>query len=247
MTANYVDVDGLNTYYEVHGDGAPLLLLHGGFCTVEVLSELTNELARHYRVYVPERRGHGRTADIDGPFTYERMADDTTGFMEAIGLESAHLVGFSDGANTALIVAIQRPDLVQKMVSIGGNFHYHGLAQQFQHFIESSTPETFLPDLVAAYKQHSPDGPEHFSIVFAKIMAMWRTEPELTSQHLTSIAAASLIVSADRDLITLEHTIEMFRAIPRSQLYVVPGSTHMSLIAEHARVVGGAVAEFLAA
>ncbi len=177
MTGEYVSVNGLSTYYEVHGEGEPLLLMHGGFCTVEVLAALRAELSQHYRVYAPERRGHGRTADFEGPYNYERMAEDTIGYMEVLGLQSAHLVGFSDGANTALVVAIQRPDLVRTIVSMGGNFHCDGIASQFHGFMDSATPENFMPDLVAAYKQHGPDGPEHFPIVFEKIMTMWRTEP----------------------------------------------------------------------
>lgn len=122
-SGTYVDVNGLNTYYEVHGRGEPLILMHGGFCTVETFAKMLPGLAEHYRVFVPERRGHGRTPDVDGPYTYQAMAADTTGFMQALGIESAHLVGYSDGANTALIVAMERPDLVRKLVSIGGNFH----------------------------------------------------------------------------------------------------------------------------
>ncbi len=244
---DYISVNGVRSYYEEHGEGDPLLLMHGGFCTVEVLSALTAELSKHYRVLVPERRGHGRTPDVEGPYTYERMGEDTIGFMQAMELESAHLVGFSDGANTALVVALERPDLVKSIVSIGGNYHFSGLADQFQAMIEHATPETFFPDLVAAYKQHSPDGPDHFPVVFKKINTMWGSEPKLTTDDIARIAAPTLIISADRDLITLEHTLEMFRAIPKSQLYVVPRANHMSLVGRDAARVAPAILAFLAA
>jgi pimeloyl-ACP methyl ester carboxylesterase len=246
MSSDYVDVNGLRTYYEVHGEGEPLLLMHGGFCTVEVLSALSSELSRVYRVIAPERRGHGRTADVEGPFDYDRMAQDTTGIMDALGIESAHLVGFSDGANTALVVAVQRPELVKKLVSIGGNFHYNGIAPQLHQFMAAATPDNFMQELAIPYKDLSPDGPEHFPVVFAKIMRMWKTEPKLTVEQLATIAVPSLIISADRDMITLEHTLEMFRAIPNSQLYVVPRANHMSVIGKHVAPVSRAVLEFLA-
>jgi len=247
MNGQYIEVNGLKSYYEFSGEGDPLVLMHGGFCTVEVLSALTAELAQHYQVFVPERRGHGRTPDVEGPYDYDAMASDTVGFMEAAGIERAHLVGFSDGANAALVVAIQRPDLVHKMTSLGGNYHYDGIAPQFHAFIDSAKPETFIPELAEAYKRLSPDGAEHFPIVFEKIMQMWRNEPTLTTADLTRIAAPTLIISADRDLITLEHTIEMFRAIPQSQLYIAPGTNHMSLVGKDAAVVAPQILRFLAA
>ena len=246
MSGQYADVNGLKSYYEVHGQGEPLVLMHGGFCTVEVLSSLTAELAPHYQVFVPERRGHGRTPDVEGPFDYDAMAQDTIGFIEATSIQRAHLVGFSDGANAALVVAIQRPDLVDKMVSLGGNYHFDGIAPQFHAFIDSATPETFIPELAEAYRRLSPDGPEHFPVVFEKIMKMWKNEPKLTVADLARITAPTLVVSADRDLISLEHTIEMFRAIPSAQLYVAPGTNHMSLVGKDASVVAPAILRFLA-
>src|SRR5215216_4553487 len=116
---DYVDAGGLRTYYEVEGAGEPLVLLHGGFCPIETFGGLTPLLTEHYRVYLPERRAHGRTPDVDGPITYELMAHDTIAFLDAVGLQSAHLVGWSDGALVALLVALRRPDLVRRLVMIG--------------------------------------------------------------------------------------------------------------------------------
>src|SRR3954469_18349966 len=93
----YVDAAGTRTYYEMNGSGAPLVLLHGGFCTVETLDGLVPALTEHYTVYAPERRGHGRTADVDGPITYTAMAADTIAFLDAVGVAGAQLVGWSDG------------------------------------------------------------------------------------------------------------------------------------------------------
>jgi len=248
MTAagNYIDVNGRKTYYEVHGDGEPLLLMHGGFCTVETFSRQTPGFAQRYRVIVPERRGHGRTPDVDGPMTYEAMAEDTIGLMLALGIESAHLVGYSDGGNTALVLALRRPELVRKLVCIGANFHYDGMAPVALQVMEHATPENFYPRLINKYKEVSPDGPDHLPIVFEKIIRMWREEPALTREELARIQAPTLVLVGDRDWVAMEHTVDMFRSIPNAQLCVVPGATHGAPF-EKAALVNEIVLDFLAA
>jgi pimeloyl-ACP methyl ester carboxylesterase len=236
-------------YYEEHGEGEPLLLMHGGCCTVETFSGLTPELANRYRVILPERRGHGRTADVGGPISYDLMAQDTIAFMEATDISSAHLVGYSDGACVGILVAMSRPDLVKKFVSISGCFDVNGETKEWMTFAQSATPETIehhptLAKLVEMYKQTTPDGPGHFPIVFEKIRRMWLEEPKIPPQNLSRITAPTLIMAGDRDVITLEHTIEMFRAIPKAQLCVVPGSSH-GLVSEKPRVVVQAIMDFL--
>jgi pimeloyl-ACP methyl ester carboxylesterase len=246
MTGEYASVNGLKTYYEVHGEGEPLLLMHGGFCTVETFARQTPELAKHYRVFVPERRGHGRTPDVDGPITYEAMAEDTIGFMGALGIGSAHLVGYSDGGNTALVLAHTRPELIRKLVCIGANFHYDGMAPEAVQVMEHATPENFYPWLINKYKEVSPDGPEHLPEVFKKIMRMWREEPALTANDLARIQAPTLVLVGDRDWVAPEHSLEMFRSIPTAQLCVVPGATHGAPF-EKATLVNQIVLEFLTA
>ena len=105
----YIDAGGVHTYYEVRGPGDPVVMLHGGFATIETWEAQAAALAERYRVYLPERRGHGRTPDVDGRMTYEAMAADTAAFMEALGIGPAHLVGWSDGGSVALYVALRRP------------------------------------------------------------------------------------------------------------------------------------------
>jgi pimeloyl-ACP methyl ester carboxylesterase len=244
VNGDYVGVNGLKTYYEVHGEGEPLVLMHGGFCTVDTFARQTPEFAKQYRVYLPERRGHGRTADV-GEMSYEAMAVDTAGFMDALGIESAHVVGYSDGGNTALVLALRRPELVRKVVVIGANFHYDGMAPVAIAAMEKATPENFLPWLAEAYKRLSPDGPEHFPVVFEKLLRMWREEPALTAKDLTAIRAPALVLVGDRDWVATQHTVEMFESIPDAQLCIVPGATHGAPF-EKAELVNRIVLEFLA-
>jgi len=240
----HIEVNGLTTYYEVHGDGEPILLMHGGFCTVETFAQQTPHFAAKYQVIVPERRGHGRTPDVNGPITYESMAGDTIGLMQALGIPSAHLVGYSDGGNTALVIALKRPDLVRKMVCLGANFHYNGMAPVAQQVMEHATPDNFYPWLVNKYKEVSPDGPEHLPVVFEKIMRMWREEPALTPEDLGRIQAPTLLLVGDRDWVAMEHTVQMYESIANSQLCVIPGATHGAPF-EKAALVNQIVLDFL--
>jgi pimeloyl-ACP methyl ester carboxylesterase len=243
-SGSYVDANGVRTYYEEHGEGEPLLLMHGGFCTIETFFGQTPELAKRYRVILPERRGHGRTADVEGPITYDLMAEDTIAFMEALGVDSAHLVGYSDGANVALLVAMSRPDLVRTLVSISGNFDSDGLTEEGRARFETMQPETFIPMLTDAYKRTSPDGPEHWPVVFEKIRRMFLNEPKIAPAELAAIKAPTLVLAADRDLMTLEHTVALFRAVPNAKLCIVPGTTH-ALLFEKAMAVNAVLLEFL--
>src|SRR5205823_3924352 len=119
VTKDYVDADGARTYYEVEGTGEPLVMLHGGLCAIETFGALRSGMVKRHRIYLPERRGHGRTPDVEGPYSFEVMARDTIAFMDAIDLDSAHILGWSDGASVGLLTALHRPDLVRKLVLIG--------------------------------------------------------------------------------------------------------------------------------
>jgi pimeloyl-ACP methyl ester carboxylesterase len=224
---NYVDVGGLHSYYEVSGEGEPLLLLHGGFCPVETFDGLTSRLAAACRVYLPERRGHGRTPDAEGPITFEIMAQDTIAFMDALDIRSAHLVGWSDGAVVALHVALQRPDLVRKLVLIGTAINHDGLPAEAREMLGPGlTPEILPPFLRELYANVSPDGPEHFDVVFGKLSATWKTEPNFQLSELERLAMPTLVMLGDRDMVTVEHAAAVQRAIPDAQLAVVPGASH---------------------
>ena len=126
--AQYVQLGAVRTWYDDHGDGPPLVLLHGGLVDARFFEPNIGVLAERFHVYTPERRGHGHTPDVDGPITYQVMADDTIAFLDDVVAGPADLVGHSDGAVIALLVAIQRPDLVNRLVMISGGFDKSGEA-----------------------------------------------------------------------------------------------------------------------
>jgi len=241
-----IDVNGLSTYYEVHGEGPPLMLLHGGFGNAPSMAPMTEILSKHYKVYVPERRGHGHTAD-PGEINYELMTDDTVGFMAALGIEKARVVGYSDGAIICLYLGMRHPGIVERMVPVSANYHWNGLTEHMRAIFEKSTPQAMaaiLPDEVKYYNENSPDGPDHFAVFFDKMQKLFLSQPDLTTGELAAIRVPTLVLAADRDLMTIEHTVEMHKAIEGSQLCVIPGANH-GLVFDRADEVCAAAMRFL--
>ncbi len=236
-------------YYEESGAGDPLLLLHGGFGTVEDFASQTPELAKHFGVVGFERPGHGHTADNAGPFRFDTMATGTVDFIEALKLGATTLVGWSDGAIIALLVAISRPDLVKRLVCVSGLFDTNAQSPEDLNWIRSLTPESFrkaASPLVKHYDEVSPDGPSHFPVVVEKTKKLWLNEPNIAKEELAKIRAPTMIMAADRDAIPMDHTLELFRSIKAAQLCIIPGTTHF-LLAEKADMVNRTILEFLTA
>jgi pimeloyl-ACP methyl ester carboxylesterase len=241
---DYVDAGGLRTYYEAQGTGEPLVILHGGFASVRTFAGFAPRFADRFRVVSPERRGHGRMPDLDGPITYEVMADDTIAFIDALGIGPAHLVGWSDGANVAMIVAMRRPDLVRKLVVIGTAVNIGGAKPWAQALTENFTVEHLPPMLIDDYAALSPDGRDHFPVVFDKLSRAIIETPR-TLQDLAGISAPTLIMAGDDDLVTVEHQEAMRAAVQDGQLAIVPGASH-GLPLEKADLVARLITDFLA-
>ncbi|HYH30915.1 MAG TPA: alpha/beta hydrolase [Pseudonocardia sp.] len=243
MTEAVVQVGGRPTWYAEHGSGEPLVYLHGGFSSSRELEPARAAYAARFRVFTPDRRGHGRTPDVEGPFSYDAFAADTIAFLDEVVGGPAHLVGFSDGAITALHVALARPDLVRRLVMISGQFHQSGLLPAFFHGPDA-VAELAASPLGMAYAEESPDGAGHFTVVAAKGIDNARSGPTLRAEELAGVASRTLVMSGDDDAVSLEHTVELYRALPDAELAVVPGTSHV-LIMEKPTLVARLVLEFL--
>jgi len=229
----YAAINGLEMYYEIHGDGPPLLLLHGG--TGSIPETWIPYFSPRFRVIAPEFMGHGRTADAtDRPFHYHDLAEDMTELMRQLEIESAAIVGYSDGGIIGLDIAIHHPERVTRLVTTGANVRVDGYAAENIEWIRTLDPTT-VP-VSAAYARLSPDGPEHWPVLLARMQPMWAVEPHFTSEELGRIAAPTLIIIGDGDIVTPEHAVEMFRTIPDAQLCVVPHAGHGALPREVVRV-----------
>jgi pimeloyl-ACP methyl ester carboxylesterase len=203
----------------------------------------TPAFAERYRVILPERRGHGHTADTDAALTYDGMADETIAFMEAIGTGPAHLFGWSDGGNVALIVALRRPDLVKKFAVTGTGFNTDCYVDGFEaYFAADADAANMLRD---EWLERSPDPPEHYEVVLEKTRSMWFGDWALTPDELARITAPALVMGGDDDAVRLEQILAMYEAIPNAQLAVIPGASHMAPV-EKPDLMNGLVLEFLA-
>ena len=227
--AGYVDVAGWPTWHETGGEGPAAALLHGGFSGAAAWSAQAPALASAgFRVYVPERRGHAHTPDRDGPLSYGVMAEDTIAYLELVAGGPAHLVGWSDGAVVALLVAQQRPDLVSRLVLIGQYYNSSGRLPDpaLENWLRS--PEA-MDLLRQGYDPLSPDGPEHFPVVYAKSIAMVDAEPELDLATFGMVTAPTLVLQGDRDVVTVEHSAAVANALPDARLAVLPGTHALPL------------------
>ncbi|OLD11780.1 MAG: hypothetical protein AUI93_04025 [Crenarchaeota archaeon 13_1_40CM_3_52_10] len=248
-TGRYLRIRNSRVYYETSGTGEPVLLLHGGLGSVEDFSPQTSALAKHFRVVAFERPGHGHTADTDEPFSFDTMSRYAIDFIEALKLGGTNLVGWSDGAIIALLVAISRPDLVKRLISISGLFNANSQSPQDMNWIRSLTPESFrkaMPGLVRRYEEISPDGFSHFAVVLEKTKRLWLNEPNIAGEELAKISAPTIVMAGDRDSIPIEHTLELFRSIKGAQLCIIPGTTHF-LLSEKPDLVNRAILGFLTA
>jgi pimeloyl-ACP methyl ester carboxylesterase len=238
--ASYVQLPSLRTWYDERGEGEPLVLLHGGVVDARFFDKNIEPLAERFHVLALDLRGHGHTADVEGPFTYQALAQDTVDFLEAVVGGPAHLVGHSVGAGVALTVAVRRPDVVRQLVLISGAFHHDG-----QVGVDEIDVDQVVAGFGASYGEVSPDGEEHYPVVVKKVVKMDLREPTMTASDLNGVASRTLVMAGDDDVITLEHTLALYRGIPDAELAVVPGTSHF-LLQEKPELCNSIVVEFLA-
>ena len=221
---------GVRTHYEEVGNGRPAVVLHGGLESGETWRSFAESIGSSRRVFLPDRRGHGRTADVEGPYTYEAMAEETAAFLQQAIDEPADLIGFSDGGTVAILVAIDHPELVRSLVSISAHFHYEGLVPTMRHRLANPDPDNpRLSDMRATYGATSPDGDAHWATFYRKVCEMGSSGPELTVGQLSTIRVPTLVIAADDDVVEHHHTIDLFEALSEGQLAIVPGTSHLLL------------------
>ncbi len=243
---SYASVNGLNMYYEIHGTGKPLVLLHGGLATIDVLfGQLLPPLAQTRQVIAVELQAHGHTADIERPLSFELMADDIAALIKHLGLEQADLFGFSLGGGVALQTAIRHPEVVRKLVVVSAPSKRDGWYPEVLAGMASMNAEAaeamMGSPMHQAYVSVAPK-PEDWSALVAKSGQLLRQDYDW-STAVASITAPTLIVVGDADSVRPAHAVELFGllgggkvdgatgGLPHSQLAMLPGTTHFSILA----------------
>lgn len=228
---NYAEVNGLRMYYEIHGEGSPLVLLHGAFSLAAAWADVLPHLTATYQVILVELQGHGHTGDIDRPLRFIHMADDVAALLRQLQIPKADVFGYSMGGKVALALAMQYPDLVGRLALLGSGF---GATRDifepetYRQF-KSITPENFnYPPVTEPYKQVAPD-PSNWPVLVSKIIEMDDSFHGFADDAVQAISCPTLIMLGDRDGTRPEHVVAMYRLIPHAQLAIFPNAGHFVL------------------
>jgi pimeloyl-ACP methyl ester carboxylesterase len=238
--AGHAPVNGLHLYYEIHGTGEPLILLHGGVGGVEMFGPNLHALSRSRKVIAVELQGHGRTADIERPLSYEAMADDVEALIKHLGLEQADVMGYSLGGGTALQAAIRHPESVRKLVVVSQPVKRDGWYPEVLVAMGQMGPAA------AEWMKHSPLSklyPDvNWAALFTKLGDLLRKDYDW-SNEVAAIKAPTMIVFADADAVRSAHVMEFFRLLgggqkdagldgsgrPVARLAILLGLTHYDI------------------
>ena len=216
----YYDINGFKMYTEVYGSGPPLLMIHGNNGSMSAFDKNVPYFAKHYKVILADSRSQGKSLDPNHPLTFEMMADDFASLLDAMHIQSAYVIGWSDGGINALLLAMRHPEKVKRLASTGANLW--------------PTADAFAPGLWDGEKQEYESG-LHKTYTTAKeindrklFLLDW-VEPHISLPQLKAIKVPSLIICGDHDLISVHHTVLIFQNIPHANLWVVPNSGHATL------------------
>jgi pimeloyl-ACP methyl ester carboxylesterase len=229
--SGYASVNGLKMYYEIHGEGMPLVLIHGGGSTIQTsFGKILPLLAQHYKVIAVELQAHGHTNDRDSAESFEQDADDVAGLLKYLTIGKAHFLGFSNGGNTAMQIAIRHSNLVDKLVIISSFYKRDGMIPGFFEGMQQASLEN-MPALLKTYYLQINNDQQGLQNMFNKDKARMLHFKDWKDEDLASIKNPSLIIAGDKDVVTPAHTVKMSEIIPNAQLAILPG-THGSFIGE---------------
>jgi pimeloyl-ACP methyl ester carboxylesterase len=241
-TTAHAPVNGLEMYYEIHGKGDPVVLLHGSFMTItNNWTDMIAQLSKSRQVIAVEMQGHGRTADIDRDFSYENLADDIAALLDYLKIKQVDLLGYSMGGGVAMQVAIRNPEKVRKVVSVSAVFRHDGWVREAVEMFPRMEPGMFKGSTIETeYKNLSPT-PDKFDTFVKRAIQMDIKPYDFGAEKLRATRAPMLFIHGDADGVRLDHISEMFRLKgdeifgdmhPRSEsrLAILPNTTHITLM-----------------
>ncbi|HEY6172514.1 MAG TPA: alpha/beta hydrolase [Candidatus Kapabacteria bacterium] len=239
--SGYADVNGLKMYYEVYGKGKPIVLLHGSYMTIPLnWSHIIPLLAKDRKVIVAEMQGHGRTRDISREFSYEGMADDVSGLLKHLKIDSADILGYSMGGGVAFQVAVRHPEQVRRLVVLSGAYTHDGWWPDVEAMYATINADMFKGTPIQKQYDSLGNDPNKFPEFVKKVISI-DLKPYDWSKDVKKIQAPIFMAIGDADGIRYEHALELFRALgggkmgdihglPRSRLAIIPSTTHIGMI-----------------
>jgi pimeloyl-ACP methyl ester carboxylesterase len=244
----YAPVNGLKLYYEIHGkpakDGVPLVLLHGGGSTIETsFGKLIPLISNARQVIAFEQQGHGHTADVDRPFSFEQSAEDTVALLRHLRIAKADFLGYSNGGHISLELALRHPEVVRSLILQSMFYSREGTDPRFWQSFDQPKIDSMPPDLKKAYLATAPH-PEQLPTFFDKTVQRMRAFKGWTPAHLQTIRAPTMLLLGDRDIVRVEHAAQMQRLIPDARLAVLPATDHQAMT-DRAALVALMVDDFL--
>jgi pimeloyl-ACP methyl ester carboxylesterase len=248
VQTGYAPVDGLRMYYEIHGRTgsarAPLVLLHGGGSTIQTsFAKLLPLLSRQRQIIAFEQQGHGHTADVDRPFSFEQSAEDAAALLRYLKIPKADLFGYSNGGHIALQVALSHPEVVRRLVLESMMYSRDGADPKFWESFDHAKLEDMPAELKQAYRTTAPH-PEQLPVFFEKSVERMRNFKGWSPEQIKSVKQPVLLLLGDRDIVRIEHAAEMQKLLPDARLAVLPETDHMRIV-DRAELVAALVGEFL--
>jgi len=245
LIGQYVDVNGVKLYYEVYGEGEPLILLHGGIGSINGFHLNIPVYKKFFKVYAYDRSGHGRSDDSGKPFDYKAMANETIHFMDAVGIKAAFMVGYSDGGIIGYHIASLFPDRVKKLVAVGANVGAENLGipiENFEAWLNPNSPAKWVQDIEPEYTKLSPT--PNFKHYIERTRDLWIGDSYPTVDQIKKITVPVMIVSGDREDLPLEHAVELYRSLKNGQLCIIPNGDHF-ILTKQAALMNKIVVEYL--
>lgn len=222
-TGAYASVNGLKMYYEIHGAGTPLVLIHGGGSTLQTtFGRVLNDFAKTNKVIAVEMQAHGHTADIDRPLSFQQDADDIAELLKQLHIDKANIFGFSNGASTTLQFAIRHPEMTNKIIVASTFYKKAGAPDWFWDMMSKPTFEGMPQPYKDAFLKINPDT-NALHRMYERDVARMQSFPDISDEQMRSIKAPAFIIAGDQDVTSPEHAGEMQHLISNSRLAIIPG------------------------
>jgi pimeloyl-ACP methyl ester carboxylesterase len=256
MESRFIEVNGATLYLEDRGHGAPVVLIHGGLSSSATWAAMLPYLVDDVRVIVPDTRGHGRSTNPSATLSYAQIADDVAALIVALGLDRPVVGGYSDGGQVALELGVRHPEVAEALI-VGAaypDFTDSGLRELFRAFLgaddagvpDLATVDATLGDFADLVKSRHPGGEDQWRPLVEQTASMWLDYPGLTPDDLARIEAPVLVFAGDRDdMIPLDLTVALYRALPNAELAVCPGTDHFgAMTPQRAELFAGTIRDF---